>query len=75
MEAMMALDASDPSVVNAKTLIVTAKNDHTVAPGSTIEFAKKIGVEPFILDNPCGHSIHACPDHGMGPAILKFLAQ
>jgi homoserine O-acetyltransferase/O-succinyltransferase len=75
VEAMMALDAADPSAVKAKMFIVVAKNDHTVTPGPALEFAKKLGVEPFILDNPCGHSVHACPDNGMGQAILKFLQQ
>jgi homoserine O-acetyltransferase/O-succinyltransferase len=75
VEAMMALDAGDPSVVKAKMFIVVAKNDHTVTPDPALEFAKKLGVEPFILDNPCGHSIHACPDNGMAQAILKFLGQ
>jgi homoserine O-acetyltransferase/O-succinyltransferase len=75
MEAMMALDAADPSAVKAKMFIVVAKNDHTVTPGPALEFAKKLGVEPFILDNSCGHSIHACPDNGMAQAILKFLTQ
>jgi homoserine O-acetyltransferase/O-succinyltransferase len=72
---MMALDAADASVVKGKMFIVVARNDHTVTPGPALEFAKKIGVEPFILDNACGHSIHACPDSGMGQAILKFLGQ
>jgi homoserine O-acetyltransferase/O-succinyltransferase len=75
VEAMMALDASDASAVKTKMFMVVAKNDHTVTPGPALEFAKKLGVEPFILDNPCGHSIHACPDNNMGQAILRFLAQ
>jgi hypothetical protein len=29
----------------------------------------------FILDNSCGHSVHACPDNGMSPAILEFLKE
>ncbi len=74
MEAMMALDAANSSAVKAKMFIVVAKNDHTVTPGPALEFAKKLGMEPFILDNPCGHSLHACPDNGMGQAILKFLS-
>jgi homoserine O-acetyltransferase len=73
IEAMMAFDAADTSAVKATMFIVVARNDHTVTPGPTLEFAKKLGVEPFILDNSCGHSIHACPDNGMGQAILKFL--
>jgi homoserine O-acetyltransferase/O-succinyltransferase len=75
VEAMMALDAADASVVKAKMFFVVAMNDHTVTPGPALEFAKKLGVEPFVLDNDCGHSLHACPDDGMGKAILKFLAQ
>jgi homoserine O-acetyltransferase len=74
MEAMMTLDA-DASAVKAKMFIVVAKNDHTVTPGPALEFAGKLGVEPFILDNSCGHSIHACPDNGMGRSILKFLGE
>ncbi len=74
-EAMMAMDAADPSAVKAKMFIVAAKNDHTVTPGPAIEFAKKLGVEPFILDNPCGHSVQACPDNGMSRAILRFLRE
>jgi homoserine O-acetyltransferase len=75
VEAMMALNASDPSKVKAKMFIVVSKNDHTVTPGPALEFANKLGVKPFILDNPCGHSLHACPDNGMSKAILEFLAQ
>ena len=75
MEAMMSLDAANSSAVKAKMFIVVAKNDHTVTPEPALEFAKKIGAEHLIFDNPCGHSIHACPDNGMGQAILKFLAQ
>jgi homoserine O-acetyltransferase/O-succinyltransferase len=75
VEAMMALDAANPSAVKTKMFMVVAKNDHTVTPGPALEFAKKLGVEPFVLDNPCGHSIHACPDNNMGQMILKFLAQ
>lgn len=75
VEAMMALDAVDPSAVKAKMFIAVAKNDHTVTPGPALEFAKKLGVPPFILDNPCGHSVHACPDSGMAQAILKFLRE
>jgi hypothetical protein len=59
--------------VKAKLFIVITKNDHTVTTGPALEFAKKLGAAPFILDNSCGHSIHACPDNGMGQAILKFL--
>lgn len=75
IEAMMALDAAEVSAVKAKMFIITAKNDHTVTPGPALEFAKKLGAETFILDNSCGHSIHACSDNGMGQAILKFLGQ
>jgi homoserine O-acetyltransferase/O-succinyltransferase len=75
VEAMMTLDAADTSAVKAKMFIVVAMSDHTVTPGPALEFAKKLGVEPFVLDNACGHSLHACPDDGMGKAILKFLAQ
>jgi homoserine O-acetyltransferase len=74
-EAMMALDAGDTASVQAKMFIVVSKNDHTVTPGPALEFAKKLGVEPFIFENSCGHSLHACPDNGMGNAILKFLEQ
>ena len=73
VEAMMALDAADASAVTARMFIVVAKNDHTVTPGPALEFANKLGVKPFILDNACGHSLHACPDEGMGRAILDFL--
>jgi homoserine O-acetyltransferase len=75
IEAMMVLDAADPSKVKAKMFIVVSKSDHTVTPGPALEFADKIGVTPFILDNACGHSTHLCPDNGMGSAILKFLGE
>jgi homoserine O-acetyltransferase/O-succinyltransferase len=75
VEAMMALDAAEASAVKAKMFIVVSMNDHTVTPGPSLEFAKRLGVEPFVFDNSCGHSLHACPDNGMGQAILKFLAQ
>jgi hypothetical protein len=73
VEAMLSLDAGDPSVVKAKKFIAVSKNDHTVTPGPALEFAHEIGVAPFIFDGPCGHSIHLCPDNGMNQAILKFL--
>jgi hypothetical protein len=53
--------------------IALSKNDHTVIPGHALDFAKQIGVEPFVLDTFCGLSVHACPDNGMNLAILKFL--
>jgi hypothetical protein len=73
VEAMLALDAGDPSMVKAKMFTAVSKNDHTVTPGPALEFAHKTGVVPFIFDGPCGHSIHLCPDNGMNQAILKFL--
>ena len=75
VEAMMALDAANPPAVKAKMFIAVAKNDHTVTPGPALELAKRLGVQPFILDNPCGHSVQACPDNGMAQAILKFLRE
>jgi homoserine O-acetyltransferase len=75
MEAMMSLDAANVSAVKAKMLIIVSKSDHTVTPGPALEYAKKLGAMPFILDNNCGHSNHLCPDNGMGQAILKFLGQ
>ncbi len=27
----------------------------------------------FVIDNDCGHSLHACPDNGMSEAIPKSL--
>jgi homoserine O-acetyltransferase/O-succinyltransferase len=74
-EAMMALDAADPSIVKAKMFIAVSKNDHTVTPGPALEFAKAVGAVPLILDNSCGHSLHACSDGGMGQAILEFLGE
>jgi homoserine O-acetyltransferase len=75
MEAMMALDAADPSPVRARMFIAVSRNDHTVSPSPALEFADKLGVAPFILDNACGHSLHLCPDNGMENAILQFLKQ
>jgi homoserine O-acetyltransferase len=74
-EAMMALDAADSASVQAKMFIAVSKYDHTVTPGPALEFAQKLGVVPVIFENFCGHSLHACPDEGMGQAILKFLEQ
>ena len=71
----MSLDAADPSRVKAKMFIVVSKSDHTVTPEPAIEFARKIGVSPFVLENVCGHSLHACSDNGMSQAIMKFLEQ
>lgn len=72
-EAMMSLDAADTSRVKARMFIAASKSDHTVTPGPALEYAKQLGVAPFILDNGCGHSLHACPDAGMAQAILRFL--
>lgn len=73
VEAMMTLDAADASGVKAKLFIAVSESDHTVTPGPALEYAKKMEVEPFILDNACGHSLHLCPDNGMNQALLKFL--
>ena len=75
IEAMIALDAADASPVKARMFIVVSRNDHTVSPGPALQFADRLGVAPFILDNACGHSLHLCPDNGMGTAILQFLKQ
>ena len=72
-EAMMTMDDSDVSGVKAKMFIAVSKSDHTVTPGPALEFADKIGAEPFIFDNACGRSLHLCPDNGMNRAILEFL--
>ncbi len=72
-EAMMALDAADVSRVKAKMFIAVSKSDHTVTPGPALDFARQLGVVPFVLDNDCGHSLHNCPDDGMSKAIERFL--
>jgi len=72
-EAMMALDAAEVSRVKARMFIAVSKSDHTVTPGPALDFARQLGVVPFVLDNDCGHSLHNCPDNGMAKAIERFL--
>jgi homoserine acetyltransferase len=48
--------------------------DLKLVSGETLRECR-VGYRTYGLDNPCGHSIHACPDNGMGSMILKFLAQ
>jgi hypothetical protein len=72
---MIALDAGDAAQVKARMFIAVAKADHTVTPAPALDFAKKIGVEPFIMINDCGHSSHLCPDAGLGKAIREFLGK
>ncbi|MDR1727816.1 MAG: alpha/beta fold hydrolase [Acidobacteriota bacterium] len=74
-EAMMALDvADDAGKVKAEMFIAVSKTDHTVTPGPALEFARRLGVVPFIYEGDCGHSVHYCQDGGMGAALMKFLA-
>lgn len=73
VEAMMSMNTADVSNVKAPLFIAVSKSDHTVTPGPALEYAGQMGVEPFILDNACGHSLHLCPDNGMYRAILEFL--
>ncbi len=72
-EAMMALDAADPSRVKAKMFIAVSRNDHTVTPDPALEYARQTGIVPFIFEGSCGHSTHLCPDDGMTRAIARFL--
>jgi homoserine O-acetyltransferase/O-succinyltransferase len=72
-EAMIAMDAADASKVKAKMFIAVSKKDHTVTPGPALEYAKKLGIEPFIFENDCGHSLHLCLDSGMAKAMNAFL--
>jgi hypothetical protein len=69
IEAIMAMDAANPSVVIAERFSVVAIKDHTITPGPALELANKLGVEPFILDNSYGHSVYACPDKNIGQVI------
>ena len=57
-----------------KSTLTISMPDHTVSPDPALEFAKALGVEPFVLNNDCGHSLQACRDNGMGKAILDFLS-
>lgn len=81
-EAMMALDVSAPfggsmekaaAAIKAKTLVIVAKEDHTVTPGSATEFAHLMHAEFLEVDDGCGHQY--CDGERVCKAVEDFLGR
>lgn len=61
------------AAVRAKTLIVNAKNDHCVYPGSASAFAVLLKAETRELSGGCGHRSFLCQKEELGTAVNAFL--
>ncbi len=82
LEAMLSQDIYRPfggSVeaaarsVKARVLVVSATQDHMVAPDEALRFAETLGVEPVLLTGACGHLATGCESQSMDAAIQAFL--
>jgi homoserine O-acetyltransferase/O-succinyltransferase len=81
-QAMMSLDATEKfggswektaAAVKAKSLIIIARQDHTVTPQPALEFAAALNVKPLILDSDCGHMAPSCEWQRVNTAVADFL--
>ena len=83
-QAMIALDVSAPfggsmektaASVNAKVLVIVAKNDHTVTPAPATDFAHLMHADLLELDDECGHQYGGCEDARVLQAVAEFLGR
>jgi homoserine O-acetyltransferase len=81
-EAMMALDVSDvfggsmekaAGAVQAKVLVVVAKQDHTVTPQPARNFAALLRAPLLELESDCGHLAPGCEGAKLAAAVSDFL--
>ncbi len=82
LEAMLSQDIYRPfggsvegatRAIHAKVLIVSAIQDHMVAPDEALRFAETLGVAPVLLTGACGHLAPGCESQSMAAAIQEFL--
>jgi homoserine O-acetyltransferase len=59
--------------VKAKSLIVVSADDRVVTPGPSLEFAKLMRAETFVLDANCGHGDPWCAPEVFAKAVKDFL--
>jgi homoserine O-acetyltransferase len=83
-QAMMSIDVTETfggswekagGTVKAKSLIIVARQDHTVTPAPALKFAELLKSEMLILEGDCGHSLHLCESAKVNSAIEKFLLE
>lgn len=60
--------------VRARMTIIVTASDHTVTPGSAIEFAEHAGATLIVLDNDCGHAGANCDAARVLSAVAETLA-
>lgn len=81
-EAMMSIDVTEKfggsweraaGAVKAESLIIVARQDHTVTPAPALKFASLLKAETVVLDGDCGHSTHLCENEKISAAVTRFL--
>jgi Homoserine acetyltransferase len=81
-QAMMSLDVTEKfggswemtaRSVKARTLMIVARQDHTVTPQPAITFAAALNVKPLILESDCGHMAPTCESERVNAAVAEFL--
>lgn len=60
-------------LIKAKTLFIVSNSDHIVQPYHTLEFAKMINAEIYIIESNCGHLAVNCDLENTRNKIMKFL--
>lgn len=61
-------------LVKAKTLVISAAQDHMVDPVPALEFARMTGGETLVLTSDCGHLAPGCEADKVSRAIDRFLS-
>jgi homoserine O-acetyltransferase len=83
-QAMLSLDVTEKfggsweaaaKSVNARSLVVVARFDHTVTPGPALVFAKALGAETLVLESDCGHMAPSCEAEKVNNTVAEFLAK
>ena len=82
VQAMMSIDVTEKfdgswektaASVKARSLIVVARQDHTVTPAPALKFATLLKAETLVLEGDCGHSLHLCESAKVNSVIENFL--
>ena len=63
------------SAVEADLLVIVAEQDHSVTPGSALEFARFVGAETLVLDSDCGHLAFSCELARVRAEVAGFLGR